>query len=206
MVTKMVKLILASASPRRIELLHRIGLEAEVRPANADETIPEGMAPGLAVEELSLRKASAAFREWKDTEENALVVIGADTVVSSDGVTLGKPADEQDARRMLQRLSGGKNTVFTGVTLLFIKDGKIEKRDTFHAKTDVYVYPMEEEEIRSYIRSGEPMDKAGAYGIQGIFGRYIEKIEGDYNNVVGLPSALVYQHLKKLLSAAGDYI
>ncbi|MBE5997477.1 MAG: septum formation protein Maf [Lachnospiraceae bacterium] len=195
----MTKLILASASPRRIELLHRIGMDAEVRPVNADETIPEGISPDRAVEELSSRKAHAAAKELPDEAAEECVVIGADTVVSAEGMILGKPADEEDACRMLKMLSGAMNTVYTGVTLLYIRQKQIRKADTFSVRTDVYAYPLEEEEIQSYIRSGEPMDKAGAYGIQGIFGRYIEKIEGDYNNVVGLPTAEVYQHLKRML-------
>ena len=195
----MIKLILASASPRRIELLHRIGLEAEVRPVNADETIDKTLPPGTSVGELSYRKAAAAAETEKNLPEDC-IVIGADTVVVLNGEILGKPADEEDAYRMLKNLSDARNTVYTGVTLLHVKNGRITERDTFFCATDVYTYPITEQEILDYIRSGEAADKAGAYGIQGIFGRYIKKIEGDYNNVVGLPSAEVYQHLKEMIS------
>ena len=195
----MVRLILASASPRRIELLHHIGLEAEVRPANADETIDGTLPPDRTVEELSYRKAAAALKEQADFPDEC-IVIGADTVVVLDGAILGKPADEEDAYRMLKMLSNARNTVYTGVTLLRVRNRQITQNDTFSCKTDVYTFSLSEKEIQEYIGSGEPMDKAGAYGIQGIFGRYVKKIDGDYSNVVGLPSAEVYQHLKKMLN------
>ena len=196
-----MKLILASASPRRKELLAHAGLPAEVRPADADETIDKkNHSPESIVKVLSERKAeacaSALLREEKDC--GPCVVLGADTVVSHRGEVLGKPSDEADAFRMLESLSGDRNTVFTGVTLLLLSEGTIERRDTFAEATDVWFETLSEEEIRDYIRSGEPMDKAGAYGIQGLFGRYVRRIEGDYANVVGLPVAAVYQHLMRL--------
>ncbi len=125
------------------------------------------------------------------------IVLGADTVVSQGGEIMGKPADEEDAVRMISRLQGSVHSVFTGVTLVKKAEGHTRIR-TFSSETKVYVYPMSEEEIREYVRTGEPMDKAGAYGIQGRFGAFIEKIEGDYNTVVGLPAAAVYQELKLL--------
>ncbi len=193
----MKKIILASASPRRIELLHQIGIEAEVRPVNADESFSADLTPAEIVEELSRRKAAAAYEQYAAQCDDT-VILAADTVVSIHGKILGKPADEEEAYRMLRLLSGKRNIVYTGVTLLLVSEGKIAAEDVFHNATSVYVFPLDKDEIHDYIRSGEPMDKAGAYGIQGIFGRYVQRVEGDYNNVVGLPAAEVYQHLKKL--------
>ena len=127
-----------------------------------------------------------------------ILVIGADTVVAYEGKILGKPVDEADAKGTLSMLSGHTHSVFTGVTLVFIdKSGRTGEHD-FYEKTDVEFYPMTEEEIDRYVLSGEPMDKAGSYGIQGAFGAFVKEIKGDYNNVVGLPVAKLYQELKKL--------
>ena len=184
-------LILASGSPRRKELLEMTGHLLEIIPSSADETTDE-TAPDRLVEELSSRKASDAAGKIKDG-----IVLGADTVVSIDGTILGKPEDEQDAERMLKMLSGRTHQVFTGVTLISVKNGKIEWSETFSEKTDVTVIPMTDEEIGEYVMSREPLDKAGAYGIQGFFGKYISRIEGDYFNVVGLPLSHVYQALRR---------
>lgn len=184
-------LILASGSPRRKELLEMTGHLLEIIPSSADETTDE-TAPDKLVEELSSRKASDAAGKIKDG-----IVLGADTVVSIDGTILGKPEDEQDAERMLKMLSGRTHQVFTGVTLISVKNGKIEWSETFSEKTDVTVIPMTDEEIGEYVMSREPLDKAGAYGIQGFFGKYISRIEGDYFNVVGLPLSHVYQALRR---------
>ena len=198
----MRKLILASASPRRIELLKNAGLEAEVHPADVDESLPEGLTPEEAVKLLSARKAQAVFYTLTSSGnvEDGLIVLGADTVVSADGLILGKPADEEDAARMLKLLSGRKHTVCTGVTLLSAAGGKAPERDTFAETSSVYVDPLSEKEIAAYIASGEPMDKAGSYGIQGMFSRHVSRIEGDYFNIVGLPVSAVYGHLKKITS------
>ena len=179
-------IILASKSPRRKELLSLCGLEFEIKPADADETLPLGITPKEAVEMLSRIKAEP-LRNGCD------IIIGADTVVALDGVIMGKPRDEKDAFDMLRALSGRTHGVYTGVTLL-----KGEKTLTFSEKTDVEFYPLSDEEINEYIATGEPLDKAGAYGIQGKGGLLIRGISGDYNNVVGLPVARLLRELKKL--------
>ena len=187
-----MKIILASASPRRKELLSQIGWEFDVRVSQVEENITK-IHPGEIVEELSELKARAVFSQ---TEEEVLV-IGADTVVAHKGTILGKPADPEDALRMLSALQGDTHQVYTGVTLCVRHAGKEIVR-TFYESTEVTFYPMSQEEIRWYIETGEPMDKAGAYGIQGLAGRFVRQINGDYNNVVGLPSARLYQEIKQL--------
>lgn len=194
----MLKIILASASPRRRELLGQVGIPFEVQVSNvAEETAASD--PGLMVEELSCRKAEAVMRDLEDMEEDMLV-IGADTVVAAEGRILGKPSSPESAADMLRGLSGKTHYVYTGVTLLYRK-GETKtfyvERKTFHEVTGVKVCPMSEEEISSYTATGEGMDKAGAYGVQGIFARYVQGIEGDYNNVVGLPVGRLYQEAKE---------
>ena len=190
----MDKIILASQSPRRRELLTQIGLTYEVIPSTVKEVITE-TDPKLVVQELSRQKAEdVAGSVLRDRE--GILVIGADTVVSYRGRILGKPADEADAVRMLSMLQGNAHSVFTGVTL--IRRGPEEEwQVTFAEETRVHMYPMTGEDIRWYVGTGEPMDKAGAYGIQGLCARFVEKIEGDYNNVVGLPVGKIWQELKK---------
>lgn len=189
----MKKIILASGSPRRRELLSQIGIDFDVITSNADEIITMTQ-PDDIVCELSHIKAEAVCRMLKDneSEENIddKIIIGADTIVYCNGEVLGKPKDEQDAHRMLKELSGGVHQVYTGVT--FIHNGNVT---CFSEKTDVSVYNMSEEEINRYIKTGEPMDKAGAYGIQGAFAAYVKGINGDYNNVVGLPVSRLYHEL-----------
>lgn len=185
------EIVLASASPRRKELLLRAGIEVSVIPSRTEECVMGKSAPAI-VKRLSRQKAEAvAASQTKGT-----VVIGADTVVVIDGTILGKPKDEAEAFCMLKRISGRAHSVYTGVTILLCG----ERTVSFHEKTDVFVYPMTEEEIRAYIETGEPGDKAGAYGIQGAFGAYVKKIRGDYTNVVGLPLGRTFFELKKLLS------
>ena len=190
----MDKIILASQSPRRRELLTQIGLDYQVIPSTVEEVITE-TDPKLVVQELSRQKAEdVAGSVLRDRE--GILVIGADTVVSYRGHILGKPADEADAVRMLSMLQGKAHSVFTGVTL--IRRGPEEEwQVTFAEETRVHMYPMTGEDIRWYVGTGEPMDKAGAYGIQGLCARFVEKIEGDYNNVVGLPVGKIWQELKK---------
>lgn len=201
----MSRIILASASPRRKELLEQIGLEFEICPAKGEEVITKTL-PEEVVMELSKQKAeeiatmviSFAQNHKEITTPTDILVIGADTVVAHEGKILGKPKDEEDAKRMLRSLSGNPHSVFTGVTLVLIdKKGRCGEI-VFFEKTDVIMHEMSETEIERYVASGEPMDKAGAYGIQGKCAIYIEKIEGDYNNVVGLPISRLYQELKKL--------
>lgn len=184
------QMILASASPRRRELLSRIGLAFTVKPACGEER-GRGASAWEQVEELALQKAEEIAEE---AGEN-VIVIGADTLVFLDGKPMGKPQDEKEAARMLSALQGRTHQVYTGVALIWSRGGE-QRRRSFHECTDVTVYPMTQEEILAYIRTGEPMDKAGAYGIQGLFARHIQKIEGDYNNVVGLPVGRLYQEMK----------
>ncbi len=185
-----MKVILASASPRRKELLGQIGLDFEICVSDVEEIVTQ-KEPTKVVEELSSQKAMAVFLQTSDD----VLVIGADTVVALEGEILGKPADEQDACRMLRNLQGKSHYVYTGVTLCFRKNGE-EWSKTFSEGTQVMFYPMSEEEIQTYVETKEPMDKAGAYGIQGLGARFVKEISGDYNNVVGLPIARLYQELR----------
>ncbi|MDO5426185.1 MAG: Maf family protein [Eubacteriales bacterium] len=190
----MKKIILASASPRRRELLTQAGIPFEVITSQTEEIITKET-PGEAVMELALQKARAvAERLCTDA-----IVIGADTVVAIDGKILGKPADEADAKRMLELLSGRTHEVCTGVALL-IREGERLRETVFFEGTQVEMYPITEEEILSYIATGEPMDKAGAYAIQGRAAIFVKGIKGDYANVVGLPVGRLYQELKKWLT------
>ena len=190
----MNKVILASASPRRKELLMQIGLDFDVCVSTCEERITK-TDPVEVVCELSAQKALDVWQKIKDKKE---IVIGADTVVAYDGKILGKPGSGKEAVTMLTALSGHTHEVYTGVTFCYEEDG-VEKQHTFYEKTAVTFYPMSQEEIESYVASGEPMDKAGAYGIQGSFAAYVKGIEGDYNNVVGLPVGRLYQEIKELL-------
>ena len=201
----MSRIVLASASPRRKELLEQIGLKFEICPAKGEEVITAGSVDG-AVLELSSQKAeevAAGILSYNEIHPELvtpqdILVIGADTVVACDGNILGKPRDEADAAHMLSMLSGHTHSVYTGVTLVFIDKNGRTGETSFYEKTDVCMYPLDDAEIRRYIAGGEPMDKAGAYGIQGKCAIYIEGIEGDYNNVVGLPVARIYKELQKL--------
>ena len=188
----MRKIILASASPRRRELLEQGGLPFTVIPSQAEEKITTEQ-PGQAVEELSYLKCSDIYEK----SLGDVLVIGADTVVASEGKILGKPSSQKDAVKMLQSLQGREHEVYTGVTIM-AREGNENRKKTFHEKTKVVFYPMSDEEIRSYVNTGEPMDKAGAYGIQGKSAVFIKEISGDYNNVVGLPLARLYQELKNM--------
>ncbi len=186
----MKRLILASASPRRRELLKQAGAVFEVIPARGEERTTKEH-PQDIVMELALLKAREVAEAIEDPE---VVVLGADTVVAMDGRILGKPKDRADAVAMLTSLAGNTHSVFTGVAMVQKKDGRIIN---FFEETKVTMYPMSREEIEAYVDTGEPMDKAGAYGIQGKCAIHIEKIQGDYNNVVGLPIAGIYQRMKK---------
>ncbi|MCI8584557.1 MAG: septum formation inhibitor Maf [Lachnospiraceae bacterium] len=182
----MEKIILASGSPRRKELLRQIGINFQIEKAEGEECITSQI-PEEAVKELSARKA----REVADRSDGT-VIIGADTVVAAEGQILGKPKDRKDALRMLRMLQGREHQVITGVTVILRKSGQIIN---FAEVTKVHVYPMTGEQMERYVNSGEPMDKAGAYGIQGSFAAYVSGIEGDYNNVVGLPVGRLYQEV-----------
>lgn len=197
----MEKIILASSSPRRRELMAQAGFAFEVLVSEADETI-ETETPGEMVEVLSERKAAAVAEEIKRQgfAEESVLLVGADTMVAIDGKKLGKPKDEKGAEKMLEELSGRTHQVYTGVTLIRLRKAEngsiLQESRTFSEGTDVSFYPLTKEEIRSYIATGEPMDKAGAYGIQGKAAVFVKEIKGDYNNVVGLPIARLYQELK----------
>ena len=197
---KKMRVILASASPRRRELLKQIGIEFETKVSNVEETA-KAPQPAALVEELSRQKAEAVLSEMEPCGE-AVLVIGADTVVALEDKILGKPADKEEAVKMLKLLSGREHQVYTGVTLLYRPESGVEAGNvsrTFHEMAKVYFYPMTQEEIESYVSTGDPMDKAGAYGIQGLFARFVRGIEGDYNNVVGLPVGRLYQEAKEWL-------
>lgn len=190
----MKKIILASNSPRRKELLQQIGLEFSVVPSRKEEEVTS-MVPAEMVGLLSKQKAEDIWEQSYDAQTDS-VVIGADTVVVCEDQILGKPKDEADALRMLAMLQGKEHQVFTGVTMIWQnKEGK-KTHYGFYVATSVVLYSMTQEEILSYIRSGDPMDKAGAYGIQGSFAKFIKSIRGEYNNVVGLPVGRLYQEMK----------
>lgn len=182
-------LILASGSPRRKQLLEMLGLAFEVRPAKGEEFLPDGIGPEEAVKRLSFQKASGAAKDCAPGD----VVIGADTIVWYDGRILGKPKDEQDAARMLSALSGNVHTVYTGVTV--IKDDTVLSAAE---ETKVRFRRLSGPEIDAYIKTGEPMDKAGAYGAQGYASLFVEGIEGDFFNVMGLPICRLGKLLKEV--------
>lgn len=184
-----LQIILASASPRRRELLGQLGLAFTVHAANVDERVSEPPGPALLVEHLATIKAAAVAKTYPEH-----LVIGADTVVVIDGEILGKPVDRAHAIAMLRRLQGREHQVFTGIALL-----QGERSVVAHEETIVRFRPLSDEQIERYVDSGDPMDKAGSYGIQGRAGAMIEGIRGDYFNVVGLPLCRLVQ----LLSSFG---
>lgn len=185
------RLVLASGSPRRKELLALLGLSFDILVSDADETIAPGTNPQQAVQELAYRKASAVANTL-DGSAPGRVVLGADTIVVVDGEILGKPADADDAARMLRLLSGRAHSVYTGIALVEAGGGRVV-RDV--RGTEVVMKELGDEQIRAYISTGEPMDKAGAYAIQGKAVQFITEIHGDYTNVVGLPVAMTADRL-----------
>ena len=189
------KIILASASPRRRELLAQAGYEFEIQVSHKEEKYIS-KTPDDIVKELALLKAKDIAEQ---NDAKSIIVIGADTVVAHKGAILGKPKSKDDAFEMIKAFQGDKHQVYTGVAILdYDADGK-ETAVNHAVKTDVYVNPMTEEEIWKYIESDNVMDKAGSYGIQSGFAVYIKKIEGDYFNVVGLPISYIYEQLKQML-------
>lgn len=190
----MSKIILASASPRRKELLAKAGISFTVIPAAGEEKRTSEN-PGEAVQQLARDKAEWVAQSLAECEEGTLV-IGSDTIVVFENRILGKPKDRRDAAETLEKLQGNTHQVYTGVTVLERKADKWVEH-TFFESTDVTFYPVSREEIQDYIATGEPMDKAGSYGIQGLFGIYVKGICGDYNNVVGLPVARLFHEMKK---------
>jgi septum formation protein len=201
---KILMLVLASASPRRQDLLRSAGITFVVEPANVDETPRPGESAGDCCQRLAREKALAVWRRRPGDD-----VLGADTIVEVDGRILGKPEDRQDAARMLRMLSDRVHRVITGVCLVRAVSGPAQvappgpealrtdpgKLENASETTLVTMCAISEQEIRDYVATGEPMDKAGAYAIQGRASRWIGRIEGDYSNVVGLPVALVYRML-----------
>ncbi len=187
----MEKIILASGSPRRRELLSQIDIVYDVVLSNVEEHTEE-ILPDKLVMDLSRQKAL----EVASRVDEGKIVLGADTVVAVDDIILGKPSSRDHAFLMIKSISGRQHSVYTGVTLVK-RNGSFEKIVSFSEKTDVYVKEMSDDEIWTYIDTNEPMDKAGAYGIQGRFAAFVEKINGDYNNIVGLPISRVYDELKK---------
>ena len=192
-------LILASASPRRAELLRAAGIAFEIHPAHVDEDVHDGELPEAYVLRLAEEKGSAVHSHFPDR-----VVLAADTTVVVDGQILGKPSDDDDARRMLRLLRGRAHEVLSGICLI----GPGEPGSDCHtargrcdvrlARTSVELTPLTDAEIEWYVGSGEPMDKAGAYAIQGFASRFVTRIDGSYSNVVGLPVALVYEMLSSI--------
>ncbi len=186
------RILLASQSPRRRELLSQAGFVYEVEPSQVEEHTTRTL-PWEIVMELSRQKAVDISRRHKEPE---LLVVGADTIVAYGDRILGKPHSAEAAVEMLTLLQGSRHQVYTGVTLVWTEQGE-ERIHTFYEKTEVEFYPMSQEEIYRYVDTGDCMDKAGAYGIQTQFGIYIKGIHGDYNNVVGLPIAALYQEMKR---------
>ena len=190
----MDNIILASASPRRKELLQLAGVSFTVLPATGEEQISTDI-PWEAVEQLSFQKAQMVAESY--FWEEGTLVIGADTIVVYQEKILGKPKDAKDAVQTLLCLQGNTHQVYTGVTV-FKKQAGQWLTNTFWECTDVTFYPVSLEEIQAYVKTGEPMDKAGSYGIQGAFGIYVKEIKGDYNNVIGLPVGRLLYETKKM--------
>lgn len=187
------RLVLASRSPRRSELLLRLGFVFEVIPSDVDEDVPTGTSPPRGVEIVALRKAEhvAAMRE-------EALVLGSDTVVVMEGETLGKPSDASEAASMLARLSDRTHTVYSGIALIHRSSGRTVSA---HEATQVTFGKLTDDEIDAYVRTGSPLDKAGAYGIQDDLGAFlVERIQGDYYNVVGLPLRRLYRTIRESFS------
>ena len=202
-----IKIILASGSPRRKELLAQAGYDFDVCPSLSEEDL-EVMAPSEYVMLLAKMKADEVCnriiaedvgRRAKKLPEK-FVILGADTVVSLNGRILGKPYDYDDAYNTLNSLSDQTHQVYTGVCLIYV-EGRAKTSSSFFEKTDVTFYPVSHEEIIQYLATNEPFDKAGRYGIQGKGGLFVKEINGDYNNVVGLPLARVYHEIEELVNA-----
>ncbi|MCR5432299.1 MAG: Maf family protein [Lachnospiraceae bacterium] len=199
------KIVLASGSPRRREIMDLVGAEYIVIPSDKEEDM-SGHEPARLVEKLSKMKAEDVASKVKgridigSLSKDYLnsVVIGCDTVVAYEGKILGKPHNEERAFEMIRDFAGKSHHVFTGVCLIVIENGRITQTVNYSVPTTVNVSPMTDDEIRSYIATGETLDKAGAYAIQGRFCPYIESIEGDYYNIVGYPVSSIYRELKKL--------
>ena len=188
-----MRIILASSSPRRLDILNKHGIEPLTLPQDTDETLPEGIGMTEAVEILSSKKARACYESIKDDPRyDGYVIIGADTIVWKDEI-MGKPEDHADAFRMLDKIRGTFHYVVTGVCLI---DKSTGSETVMNDVTTVHCVDYSDEDIEEYISSGEPFDKAGSYAIQGLFGKHIDHIEGDYENVVGLPFHIIRDAIK----------
>lgn len=187
---KRATLVLASTSPRRQQLIGLLGLPVEIMPSHADEDTPEGWSPSRIVEELSHRKAAAVLERASHTP--GAIVVGSDTIVVLDGDVLGKPKDREDAIAMLTRLAGRAHEVFTGLCCIDAASGR---SIVSHSVTRVFMRALTGDQIARYVDSGEPMDKAGAYGIQEIGAMLVDRIEGDFFTVVGLPVSMLASQL-----------
>lgn len=200
-------MILASQSPRRRELLAEAGLELEVRPADIDEARRPGESPVELVARLAAEKAEAVRAAALDHVPDDRLLVAADTIVWMGDEALGKPADPDDAARMLRELSGRTHHVSTGVCALLLgPDGSRARASSFVETTDVTFWPLTEAQVAAYVATGEPLDKAGAYGIQGAGRMLVEGIRGDYANVVGLPVARLVRELGTLLGGEKDLV
>ena len=178
------RIILASASPRRLEIMHRHGIDPVVMPQDTDETLPDGIGMTEAVEMLAASKARACYASLKDDPQyDGYIIVGSDTIVWKDEI-MGKPHDRADAFRMLDKIRGTHHYVVTGVCLI---DKSTGSETVLSDVTAVHCVDYSDADIEDYISREEPYDKAGSYAIQGYFGRYIDHIDGDYENVVGLP-------------------
>jgi septum formation protein len=188
-------LILASSSPRRQELIRTLGLPVQIRPSEADEGTPEGWEPARIVEELALRKARAVWEICRHEQEPvSSVIVGSDTIVAVEGRVLGKPRNAEEAVDMLSLLAGREHEVFTGVCCIGVQGGETV---VSHRVTKVRMRKLTPDQIRRYVATGEPLDKAGAYGIQGLGAVLIDSLEGCYFNVVGLPLSLLAVQLER---------
>lgn len=189
------KIILASASPRRIEIFHKHGIQPEVRPADVDEWVPEGTLPHLACMYNALKKAMAIL----EAEMEPAVIVAADTIVY-DGKILGKPAGEKEAFQMLAELRGRTHAVYSGVA---VADTRTQRKQVFYEKTDVTFMEYSDQAILEYIATGEPLDKAGAYAIQGQWRKHVVSVNGDVSNVIGLPWTRLAEELHRFEAQNG---
>lgn len=188
----MAKIILASASPRRRDLLKQIGIDFEIQVSDIEEKII-GNNPMEIVKNLALQKSQDIFNK----NNGDIIVIGADTVVAKDDQIMGKPLDEKDAFNKIKMLQGSEHKVYTGVCVYY-RLGEKSNIISFYEESTVYMHKMSDAQIIDYINTKEPMDKAGAYGIQGVCAVYIDRINGDYNNIVGLPVSKMYRECLKV--------
>lgn len=190
----MKRIILASESPRRKEIMKTMGIPFEIITANVIERVTQ-TEPNEMVQALAMLKTKPIMEQLIYNKEDYFIIIGADTMVFYQEKALGKPRDEAHAAEMLRMLSGNSHQVYTGVSIVLLEKGIMNQTLSFAVKTEVVVQPLSEKQILDYIATKEPMDKAGAYGIQGAFGIFIKEIMGDYYNVVGFPIAKIYEEL-----------